>query len=1799
MAEENPSLGEGKRGVSRFLTKRWKGRHASNEEPAPKSTTDANFALNEDVNDFLKPSTSKAQASKLYPQIDVAVAQRWPGATEVGGHDIIKTSTIPGGLKGKGRRREGLVVAFVRTAPEVIGEGGDETEIPSIEISKRRLLEKQQAIANNASSQASQISQDDSALNTSTSDLSPGLTRAAEVKSKRKSKDWSEGAALRRSQTIGGGMASPPLENKFRAQQALQPIATPTQAPEPIDHGFRPSPLQRTQTGLSTTGLDLSDDEAPSSAVSQGSLQETPISAETPAQNRFHQKDTSSNYQSHRALAREQLQRPVANAQAPPQSRLAKDDTSSDYSPHSALTQGSLQKTPIGDGTSPQNYLPNNNPPSDSSPPIHPHQELDRYLHTHPSDRSSPSAEFQHRMRAEEGQALHDAIHGEMPMPVVEYLSPLPPDNPERQSEDSVAPRPSISSSTSGISQELMPPVVPPSLSTSPAMPVPASYAKPQGARAPPFRPSPRYEDDSPQSTRSTDTGNSRNMTSNNHSGQVPGQPPIFNVPQPPPHAFKHDPPIIPPFQQRNSSTDDFTSQVLGQWDVQRSPSQERQYLQVIPGQALYEDQQYDRGWSQENVHTRGIQRELVYQEPLYQQVHQSENTSGEPQYKPFSPQDGPSRDPFYQQENAPRQKLAPITHDPSQTPQITRDEITPRAFTTQAQSEPAFLPQLAYGQTMAQVQKRAPGPASIELDPPYDEIKRPTGHYRQNSSPSRMAYPSVRQSPTRGPVPSFEESSTRRPIQAYQPPSGQRSSDASEGSISSRRPIPDESPNRKPIPEQSPNRRPAVQVDPTYGRPRGTSVGQSPNRKQVTPPQPSPGMMGLQGDAALDEFAARVVHMKGIFRLTAQKEKSAQASLMEWLRASIWWFLKGKAGLEELIRGRPRHLDPSDPQWREQLAQPHVDLAKCWWIITEVVPSHPNWVGQEEPKSAVTTSSRGSTRASESERVFDVVEHVLANLKALMMSMSRNNVMPPSASLIQGQDTMIWVPYPSFSLDVKTSLSGTRSKSILAEEVQQKEMYNLSSVIPLADTPTDFYYGRMFVTASIFTDDQNTEPISFACVVSLIRDRTDYQIKMLICSQSELANLCVQPDRKLAPSWYDVQWRTRYNGLHVSLPHGYTLSLEFNEKDFKTIWNIYDYTTKLESSLQPVSDGQERFAYEVTLRDFQLTDPTGSYGFPPERIARCRARVFKRVAVKREPTGDRTIHRGYRLLVVTSPKTKTLRSLTYELAQQILINFEFQNDGDVNAKGAPVLLMRLPRGETQISLFMSFNDANERNTLYYILNGMSVTSHEDIVARLKLDNVSVKPAAASGQQELMPVTDPLKDLQWKDLVVINRRAEEEGESIKTVGSESLRIVARHAAGALTDRCNFGPGELHLRLPPSNPLSLSSSTSSNPSPPAFASNPFPSNSLAPVIILLRAPATSLTSSTDPRATSPNIPPALSSILSTALTHPTTRTYTFPNLASLHKFQEVLTGQRVRFDGLAERVSISRKRTGSALPGLSKRNLEARNVRVQIVRGLSGSDFGGAPTSQIALFFEGFPAADAMNFLLRPTDAYERVEGKHAPRDKEREKERESREASPAIGGGGGGGGGGAAGGVGGEGKFGVRLVDAKFSLPNADFEEKEKERRKEREKAERAAEKEGRDAKRDSGGRERERDKEKESRWRMSRSGHANATGQDPNSYADGEGLERRAQELGLDAALGVGGGKDAEALRRRFVCLDELEFAEMHDDVFIGFGSEQGQYSRLSLMVSKLLMRLFCRARCFLRCPARSGYNYEPGNDF
>ncbi|EME83498.1 uncharacterized protein MYCFIDRAFT_94518, partial [Pseudocercospora fijiensis CIRAD86] len=90
------------------------------------------FKLNDDVVDFLKPSTEKSK-----PKIDIAIAKRWPDAHEV--RRAGEGSPLPHGAAfTKPRRRKGLTVSFVKTVPEIIGEGGDEAQDPPREISRMK-----------------------------------------------------------------------------------------------------------------------------------------------------------------------------------------------------------------------------------------------------------------------------------------------------------------------------------------------------------------------------------------------------------------------------------------------------------------------------------------------------------------------------------------------------------------------------------------------------------------------------------------------------------------------------------------------------------------------------------------------------------------------------------------------------------------------------------------------------------------------------------------------------------------------------------------------------------------------------------------------------------------------------------------------------------------------------------------------------------------------------------------------------------------------------------------------------------------------------------------------------------------------------------------------------------------------------------------------------------------------------------------------------------------------------------------------------------------------------------------------------------------------------------------------------------------------------------------------------------------------------------------------------------------------------------------------------------------------------
>ncbi|KAK2004678.1 hypothetical protein LX36DRAFT_355927 [Colletotrichum falcatum] len=110
------------------------------------------------INDFLNGPSDTLQVAHATPasalptlsKLDTAAASRYPQALSVASHSQ-QSLTLPyhparspahsPGIPPRSPRRnnrKGLSVRFVDTYPEIIGEGGDESEIPAIEVSRRK-----------------------------------------------------------------------------------------------------------------------------------------------------------------------------------------------------------------------------------------------------------------------------------------------------------------------------------------------------------------------------------------------------------------------------------------------------------------------------------------------------------------------------------------------------------------------------------------------------------------------------------------------------------------------------------------------------------------------------------------------------------------------------------------------------------------------------------------------------------------------------------------------------------------------------------------------------------------------------------------------------------------------------------------------------------------------------------------------------------------------------------------------------------------------------------------------------------------------------------------------------------------------------------------------------------------------------------------------------------------------------------------------------------------------------------------------------------------------------------------------------------------------------------------------------------------------------------------------------------------------------------------------------------------------------------------------------------------------------
>lgn len=706
------------------------------------------------------------------------------------------------------------------------------------------------------------------------------------------------------------------------------------------------------------------------------------------------------------------------------------------------------------------------------------------------------------------------------------------------------------------------------------------------------------------------------------------------------------------------------------------------------------------------------------------------------------------------------------------------------------------------------------------------------------------------------------------------------------------------------------------------YYGPCSQTLSSSANDKSYSLPSVAKSL----GDDSLDDFDSRVRRFNDLFRLSV----SAHTDLMsvpfaQWTMASAWWFMKGRAELEDSVRGKSI-TDPTpvmnDRDLPMMLIQAYVDLAKSWWIMRDITPNHPELkrFGNTNIGSLVAIIKNfGNEWLAE---LVEVHLNLMANMRSLTMSMKRNGRLPQHDLQIQRLDLHVLLELPALP---------SRNASLLINNTKESHFKSKLHVarpffpILMGDTERHFSFGRMFAAGSVSLHHDAKEEIHLPCIVSVLRERSDWAVKAVIASQDGQVNLVIQSGEENVLNWHDVRWNIQVHTMQIKLTADIEFHVKFSEKDFKTIWGICDYTQRIRKEYS--AGKREELLLERRLRSLQCFD---TETFPYGPINDCSLRIFEKTTTAVEATGQRRIHDGYRLMAITPPGMKTMSNINHQLGKGSLIFFGYRR-----RKSNNVLTLRVP---SLMRISLNFRDIEDVDILRSILSGTSITEEEYCSAVLPLQSLTITPMAPDIQSARLNANRPINDLRWYQLFVANQRPPLYGhDSPPTVFSEHLRILTDCDFGTFTDRINVGPGELQIQLNVEDPNEIKLLRPAQQDMTwCFADN--------------RLPEVDVNS--------------LSSMLQMYSTSPTVRTYKFRSLSDLHIFQSLVTGFTVLYDGIASTFGISRRRM--VVP-IYKR-WETSCPRLQLLR--------QDKTVQLTAFFRDFTHGACMNFVLKVTDVFE-------------------------------------------------------------------------------------------------------------------------------------------------------------------------------------------------------------------------------
>lgn len=681
----------------------------------------------------------------------------------------------------------------------------------------------------------------------------------------------------------------------------------------------------------------------------------------------------------------------------------------------------------------------------------------------------------------------------------------------------------------------------------------------------------------------------------------------------------------------------------------------------------------------------------------------------------------------------------------------------------------------------------------------------------------------------------------------------------------------------------------------------------------------------------ALEEFSVRITHNYKLFNLSAESVRQIdQCSFKSFLRAASWWFLVGSMAIRKVVNQKQPSGDLT--QMEVMKSQGFADLAKCYWILDEILLDRPEIGGRSpEELDALEYAARAEGRHADAD-LYERYRSLYSKLRQIAASMMKYNIMPPPADeaiLTQGLNTAIWIQYPWSDPEMQQMLAGVDAVKVLCPGGAGS--MPLSEAFPV-DNSEKFVYSTASASIHLSSELSDVKGFRLAVMFTTFRRRNETNLSAVMTTQDGQIGIYFLNKSGHRPNWKEIHWDVNRDFVDVKLGQGLRGRIIFKPGELGPIHSVYEGASSALKNLGTRED--EDPIIETLVATAQYSGPPAS--FPQGRVPGCKVRLYEKTIVRQSKTGQERRHSGVRLALVSGSNERFLSSLSFDLPARSPIFFENNDNGSSKA-----LILHLSGG---VKLALTFEDGQEgsigREVFQHCLVG-GPKPNDLTEEKLTLTRMTFSGASDA---DIASTSTVLDKLQWSSVGIV-RYSRQPGEEPREAQLPAhIRIVAKtKLSDRVSDRITMQAGELLIRV---------SSKGFNPS-----------------LSILRAPQSDMTISCNMRGQPGH---GFGELLGLVSRVPTIRTYHFKDLQDLHTFQRILTGYEVRYDGSASTFSISRRR--SVVPIHKK--WEAQQPRIQILKGKN--------VFMVAVFFENFAHGECMNWWIKATDKFESFHkgGKH-------------------------------------------------------------------------------------------------------------------------------------------------------------------------------------------------------------------------